>query len=55
MFILAHHRDVPIIQLFAECLRKGLHSSLFTQTNLPLHRSLSLTLTNQVMSGHEMY
>ena len=28
MFILAHHRDVPRIQLFAECLRKGLHSSL---------------------------
>ena len=51
MFILAHHRDVPRIQLFAECLRKGLHSSL----PLPLHRFLSLTLTSQVMSGPEMY
>ena len=28
MFILAHHRDVPRIQLFTERLRKGLHSSL---------------------------
>ena len=55
MFILAHHRDVPKIQLFAECLRKGLHSSLVTQTKLPLHRSLSLTLTSQVMSGPEIY
>ena len=28
MFIVAHHRYVPRIQLFAESLRKDLHSSL---------------------------
>ena len=43
MFILARHRDVPRIQLFAKCLRKG-----------PLQRFLSLTPTSQVMSGPEM-